>query len=428
MAILLHHVAERRQIFMKDNILLALSALKANKLRSLLTMLGIIIGIASVIAINTIGDSMMSYINNTMNSMGASNISIYLTQRKNDDSVNVSNISPSSADLISKEMLSYIYENNQSTINYIALTESNGSTLMEHNKEKYQLSIQGVNHDQRYIDNLTLTHGRFIQNEETRKVCVISQEIADTFYSGMDPLGQTILLTINGQKIPFYICGVFQQDSNSAALTYLLNGIHSSNVYIPIEVSKQLSSQPEGYHSLTIVPKLGVSTNELMDSLNNQFNRFYANNQNFMIETLSMETMLNSMNEMMATMQIAIACIAAISLLVGGIGVMNIMLVSITERTREIGTRVALGAKSYDIRLQFIVESIIICLIGGLIGIILGILLASIGTNVLGFAVKPSITSCVSAVLFSMIIGVFFGYYPANKAAKLNPIDALRFE
>lgn len=208
----------------------------------------------------------------------------------------------------------------------------------------------------------------------------------------------------------------------------MLSGIHSSNVYIPIEVSKQLSSQPEGYQSLTIVPKLGVSTNELMDSLNNQFNRFYANNQNFMIETLSMETMLNSMNEMMTTMQIAIACIAAISLLVGGIGVMNIMLVSITERTREIGTRVALGAKSYDIRLQFIVESIIICLIGGLIGIILGILLASIGTNVLGFAVKPSITSCVSAVLFSMIIGVFFGYYPANKAAKLNPIDALRFE
>ena len=414
---------------MKDNILLALSALKANKMRSLLTMLGIIIGIASVIAINTIGDSMMSYINSTMNGMGASNISIYLTHRKNEDNALFFNRNnPNETDLINNEMLSHIYAKNSDVIEYIALSETNGTNLIEQNKEKYQLSIQGVNHDQRYIDNLTLTSGRFIQNDEIRKVAVISQEVADAFYPGIDPLGEIIYLTINSQKIPFYICGIYQQDDSNSALTYMLSGIHSSSVYIPINLSKQLTNQMDGYQSLTIVPKLGVPTTQLMHSLNEQFNRFYAHNKSFKIETLSMETMLKSMNEMMATMQIAIACIAAISLLVGGIGVMNIMLVSITERTREIGTRVALGAKGNDIRLQFIVESIIICLIGGTIGIALGILLASIGTNLLGFAVKPSISSCFLAVLFSMVIGVFFGYYPANKAANLNPIDALRFE
>ena len=138
--------------------------------------------------------------------------------------------------------------------------------------------------------------------------------------------------------------------------------------------------------------------------------------------------MLSSLTEMISTISMAIAVIAGISLLVGGIGVMNIMLVSITERTREIGTRKALGATNNSIRIQFIVESIVICIIGGIIGIILGVGIASIATNLLGFAVKPSVDGIVLSVTFSIFIGVFFGYYPANKAAKLNPIEALRYE
>ena len=134
------------------------------------------------------------------------------------------------------------------------------------------------------------------------------------------------------------------------------------------------------------------------------------------------------MTSMLSTVSIAISVIAGISLLVGGIGVMNIMLVSITERTREIGTRKALGATNGSIRLQFITESIVICLLGGFIGIVLGLILAAIATNALGYAAKPSVGGIVFSVTFSILIGVFFGYYPANKAAKLNPIDALRYD
>ena len=143
---------------------------------------------------------------------------------------------------------------------------------------------------------------------------------------------------------------------------------------------------------------------------------------------MTLTSMVTMLSDMMSTITLAIAVIAGIALLVGGIGVMNIMLVSITERTREIGTRKALGAKNSSIRVQFIVEAMIICLIGGIIGVILGVG-AGIGlSNLLGYPAKPSVSAIMISLMFSMSIGVFFGYYPANKAAKMNPIDALRYE
>lgn len=156
--------------------------------------------------------------------------------------------------------------------------------------------------------------------------------------------------------------------------------------------------------------------------------RWYQNNDSFEISAMSMESVIESMTEMLSTISLAIAAIAGISLLVGGIGVMNIMLVSITERTREIGTRKALGATNGSIRLQFIMEAIVLCMAGGFLGIILGIGIAAVATNMMGYAVSPSVTGIVLSVSFSVFIGVFFGYYPANKAAKLNPIEALRYE
>ena len=137
---------------------------------------------------------------------------------------------------------------------------------------------------------------------------------------------------------------------------------------------------------------------------------------------------MDSINFMIGTIQLALAVIAGISLVVGGIGVMNIMLVSITERTKEIGTRKALGATNSSIRMQFITESVVICLIGGIIGIVLGVVLGTVAVKVMGYEAAVSMQSVIIAVAFSMAIGVFFGYYPANKAAQLNPIDALRYE
>ena len=165
-----------------------------------------------------------------------------------------------------------------------------------------------------------------------------------------------------------------------------------------------------------------------MQNTEDFFDSYYTRNQSWTVSASSMETMVSTVTEMISTVQVAIAAIAAISLLVGGIGVMNIMMVSITERTREIGTRKALGAPGFAIRLQFIVESVVICLIGGVIGIILGIALGAWGASLLGYAAKPSLTAIVASVGFSMAIGIFFGYYPASKAAKLDPIEALRYE
>ena len=158
------------------------------------------------------------------------------------------------------------------------------------------------------------------------------------------------------------------------------------------------------------------------------FAPYYASNDNYEIATSTMESMTESMSEMVHTVSLAISLIAGISLLVGGIGVMNIMLVSITERTREIGTRKALGATNGSIRLQFIIESMVLCLVGGCLGIVLGLILGSVAASVLGYSATAPVAAIFVAVLFSMVVGVFFGYYPAKRAANMSPIDALRYE
>ena len=156
--------------------------------------------------------------------------------------------------------------------------------------------------------------------------------------------------------------------------------------------------------------------------------RFYRNNDSYEISCSSMSSFMSEMTESMSTMSMAISFIAGISLLVGGIGVMNIMLVSIQERTKEIGTRKALGATNSSIRIQFIVEAMVLCFVGGVIGIVLGMVVGSILSKQMGYDATAPISAIIFAVGFSMVIGVFFGYYPANKAAKMNPVDALRYE
>ena len=179
---------------------------------------------------------------------------------------------------------------------------------------------------------------------------------------------------------------------------------------------------------MTIQASSDVDSAAMARDVQDFLNRYYAKNEDYSVFAMAMSTMVESMSTIMNTLSIAISVIAGISLLVGGIGVMNIMLVSVTERTREIGTRKALGATNNDIRIQFVVESIIVCLIGGIIGIIVGTILGYVGSSLISEPCYPTFGYIALAVGFSMAIGVFFGYYPANKAARLDPIEALRYE
>lgn len=201
-----------------------------------------------------------------------------------------------------------------------------------------------------------------------------------------------------------------------------------TNIYIPLKAANNFIHNEIKYPYIQIITKVGVDSNELVSKVKNFFDIYYKDNKNYEIRVFTMESMISMLTDMLSTITLAISIVAGIALIVGGIGVMNIMLVSVTERTKEIGTRKALGATNSSIRTQFIVEAMIICLIGGFIGVLLGISGGMFASNLLGYPAKPSITGIISSLVFSMSIGVFFGYYPANKAAKMNPIDALRYE
>ena len=265
--------------------------------------------------------------------------------------------------------------------------------------------------------------------EGAQKVVLVSDKLVENMFDGdyVAALESTIDVNLNNPYYTYTIVGVYEYEENSTFSQESDEDV-TTTVYMPFDTARNQNHTTTGYSQFTVVTNTDVDTSAFMEEVELFFNKYYSRNENYQISVTSMESMLSSMTEMLDTISIAISIIAGISLLVGGIGVMNIMFVSITERTREIGTRKALGATNGSIRLQFIMESIVICLLGGFIGIILGLVLGAIVVEVMGYAASPSVGGIIFAVSFSIFIGVFFGYYPANKAAKLNPIDALRYE
>ncbi len=422
-------------MFLKENILLALSGLRSNKMRSFLTMLGIIIGIGSVIGIVSIGQSLQQNVSDQMSSMGANNIYVYVAQRDNTNIMN--NLGGGEtgkmddADLLTREQIENVQKKFGSEISSIAYWADAETGKATKGHDYANVTIYGVNPGFFQVQNLKMEHGRFLQDRDIkglRHVAVVSDRlVSNLFPPGTDPLGKTV--EVAGDKVTdiYTIVGVYK---------YQTSGMMSGNasekdvrtyLFTPVTVGKE-TAKNKNYAGFELQPKSVENASALTSELKTYMTRLYAKNVKYTVSVYNEENMLSTVMNVMGKISIAIAAIAAIALLVGGVGVMNIMLVSVTERTREIGTRKALGARSGYIRAQFIVEAVIICLAGGIIGTVVGLLLALAGTSLLGFKFVLSVPVILISVGFSMLIGIFFGYYPAKKASQLDPIDALRYE
>lgn len=429
-----------------ENLRLALTSIAANKMRSVLTMLGIIIGISAVIMITTIGTSIQKTLINTFNSIGNMNYfqlyaQVNYRSQEDDEIINYTD-----EDLISREMLDKLV-NTYPEYFYLNMTESFGGVELKNWKDQSfnasiigRMNVEGDN-------GIKFTRGRKINktdNDLHKHVLNVSTLFVQQYLpANADPIGQIVSTDLGD----FVIVGVFELPAiyNKQIYKPGQKDIEKvTPVYVPYDTIMALEHQENSYNYYAEVyynPEYDVEM--LENTLQKFFEDEYAEKPYMYIEIENMQSQLGMINTVINVITIAISIIAAISLIVGGVGVMNIMLVSITERTKEIGVRKALGAQNSAIRMQFVVEAILLCLIGGIIGIILGIA----GGMLIGFVAKqlvtnfyaeyaelftitiqPSIPAILISVGFSILTGVFFGYYPANKAAKMNPIDALRYD
>lgn len=432
-----------------ENIGMALASVKSNKMRSALTMLGIIIGIAAVIAIETVGNSMTGSVTDSMAGMGASNISVSVVQKSASNTSGTAqgvtlrrfkDSKPSDADLITDAMMQDFLDAFSGKVDHIELTQQVGSgTVAKYGDPTTTITATVSGANAATLENLDtdsqILCGRWLDDDKDagRKVACVSEKFVEQAIGGtaQEAIGKAVTLTINKDLYTFYIEGVYRytEDSYSSMFSGTDDDSIQTDFYIPLDVAKSIAGAGAGYQSITVVADgTAVNVTSFVDTVGDFFASYYTRNDSWTVSASSLASLLDSMSSMLGTVSLGISAIAALSLLVGGIGVMNIMMVSVTERTREIGTRKALGAPAAAIRMQFITESVILCLIGGIAGILLGLALGAGLSKAVGYAARPSLTAIVVAVGFSMAIGVFFGYYPANKAAKLDPIEALRYE
>ncbi len=384
---------------------MAFQSIAGNKMRAFLTMLGIIIGVAAVIIMVSLVQASTASITAQMESLGTNMMTVMLTGRNSSRNLSVADMQK-------------LVDDNPNFFNSVAPSVS-GSPTIKAGTVNASTSLIGTNQHYSEINNTPVESGRFITEADCtsrKKVVVIGKYIANKYFEGQDPAGQT--LKVSGQV--FTVVGVL-----TAKTTTMTEGSTDDRIIIPYTTAQRLLRNAEirSYSfqatSSEVAEQASEKLEELLLKLLGSENAYRVMNQAEMLENVATMT---------GTMSMMLGGIAGISLIVGGIGIMNIMLVSVTERTREIGIRKAIGARRKSIMSQFLIESIVVSCIGGIIGIIIGIA----GTYFIGKAVGIEAGASAMVMLLSagvsVSIGIFFGWYPANKASKLNPIDALRFE
>lgn len=437
-----------------ENIKEAFASIISNKMRSVLTMLGIIIGISSVILITTIGSSIRSTLSATLNSLGGNSITVYVEPHypeSDEDWDTWEYPEMDEEDYVSQEMIDGLVNEYPDEIEGIVATNYLCEGKIRENSEKYaNVSVQGVTSE--YLDQLKLNmlRGRNITAKDCDKskgVAIICETMADFYFGDDNPIGENIAIeAADGNVYELVIVGVYEY--NAALFGKIDTSVPQKDrvttVYIPYMTSFRMANNDKlGYEYFDLMLNNTADSDMAAIHIEEYLNQFYEDNEDFNITTYNMSSSLAIIDTVLNVITVAISGIAAISLIVGGVGVMNIMLVSITERTREIGVRMALGAKRRTIRSQFVIEAIVLCLIGGIIGIVLGVLggmaIGAVAANIITssyaqysdyiiVSVHPSAIAITLSVVFSMLTGVFFGYYPANKASKMEVIDALRYE
>lgn len=404
---------EKAFMLVIENIRLALSSIRSNKMRSFLTMLGIIIGISSVIAIASLGETSRAVIAKEFEAFGKNRVVIYtpFSEEIRD------------SDFFTLEDIEFVKARFGDDIEYLAPSTGSSSEASK-GRKKARIRIEGVDAGYEKMVNMNIIRGRFITSSDVnsrRPVAVVDKRLAENLFGKVDVVGETIRINLDANPVDVMISGVYQAEPS------IFDNLMTSDSTTIYMAYTMFPSQINYMSMIDMKINEEKSSIEVGNQIANLLARSKGRNPGFyQMETTAGQQ--SSIDQILGTLSMAIGAIAAISLFVGGIGIMNIMLVSVTERTREIGIRKSLGARRRDILFQFLVEAMIVSATGGIIGTTIGV---AISSGISMFLQIPPVISpfiVIVAVIFSAVVGMFFGLYPANRAAKLDPIDALRYE
>lgn len=401
----------------KESFLMAWASLIANKMRSILTMLGIIIGVAAVIALVSIGNGVKQDIQNSISSLG-SNLLMVMPGAPRTPGVRPSQGSMKSLKVSDFQAISKL-DGVKAASPYTA-----NSYVTIYQSKNWTTTVSGVSSNFQDVNNWTMAEGRFISSknvENRERVAIVGQTVVKNLFAGEDPVGKEIRV----KNIPFRVIGVLNSKGNGT-----MGNDQDDVIFIPYTTAMERVEGVDYLRMVYVVANDDNGIDRLQSDIENLLRVRHSikdtNLDDFNIQ--NMKSIMETMEQTTGTLTLFLGAVAAISLVVGGIGIMNIMLVSVTERTREIGIRKALGATYFVIVTQFLIEAVVISLMGGLIGIALGIGASKLIGLASGMSTVISVPTIVLSFAFSMAIGLVFGIYPARKAAKLNPIDALHYE